>query len=719
MISERIESLAKLCAERGTEQKPSHFMQDYHSSALNEFASLPLWEKLARSMAYAIENQDVWAYEGDRIGGRIYYNKEIPVAEHCPDLDYTRVPRETFARECPEVADLDRLNFSGPALLGHISWHFEKVLRLGTEGMKAEAEEALKHAKDEKAAEFYRGVIILLDALQAFNDKHIEVYEALGNHELAERMRRVPRYPAESFEDAVQSFFMQHIVVMRENPYGGDSPGRLDYYLWPYLERDINKGIYTLEQAKELNDELFLRIDERLHCMDGWGETLSLGGTHKNGASAVNPLTYIMVESMIDLNITHPLTYVRVPKDPPRELLKLCARYVVKGNNRAQILNDESIINAQMENGVPFEDAVEYACGGCMEVSVQGRSSDHLYTCWFNIPKMLELMVTGGYGLCEQKLYDWFDHKGSLTSYSDFESFYSDLLCEIDKYVCLTVRRNDIYSEYTETHRPSYLISSMIDDCMARGRNMHAGGAVYHDYGFSAVGMPNVADGLYAIKVAVFDKKICSADELIEAMKHNFEGHEKLQAKLRSISKYGMDDADADAMANRLMRDICGIFFKNKNRLGGSGKPIILTFTYSSHVSKNIGATPDGRKLGGNVAHGVTPFSSSMTEGITAAINSCCKMPFDKFAGGASTMWDLDSSWVNEELVEALLSTFIQNGGQIFQGNTTDVSELIAARERPEDYGHLIVRVGGYSARFVGLSSALQEDIITRIRHKS
>jgi formate C-acetyltransferase len=108
-----------------------------------------------------------------------------------------------------------------------------------------------------------------------------------------------------------------------------------------------------------------------------------------------------------------------------------------------------------------------------------------------------------------------------------------------------------------------------------------------------------------------------------------------------------------------------------------------------------------------------------MTEGITAAINSCCRMPFDKFAGGASTMWDLDSSWVNEELVEALLSTFIQNGGQIFQGNTTDVSELIAAREHPEDYGHLIVRVGGYSARFVGLSSALQEDIITRIRHKS
>ena len=719
MISERIKNIEKLCAQRGTEQKPSHFMQDYHSSALTRFASLPLWEKLARSMAYAVENQDAWVYEDDRIGGRIYYNKEIPVTEHCPDLDYNRDAKEEFARECPEVAELDYLNFSGGPTLGHISWHFEKVLRMGTEGMKAECIEALKNAKDEKAEEFYRGVIIMIDALQAFNDKHIELYEQIGNHELAERMRRVPRYPAESFEDAVQSFFMQHIVVMRENPFGGNSPGRLDYHLWPYLERDINKGIYTLEQAKELNDELFLRIDERLHCMDAWGETLSLGGTHQSGASAVNPLTYIMIETMIDLNITHPYTYIRVPKDPSKDLINLCTRYIVKGTNRAQLLSDEAIIKAQMANGVPFKDAVEYACGGCMEVSVQGKTSDYLYTGCQNIPKMLELMVTGGYCLREKKQYDWFGHKGSLASYSDFESFYSDFIDEVSRYVKLTIHRHDIYSEHSEIRRPSYLISSMIDDCMARGRNMHAGGAVYHDYGYSAVGMPNAADGLYAIKVAVFDKKICSAEELIEAMKNNYEGYEKLQARLRAIAKYGMDDADADALANRLMNDIADLYLTTKNRWGGKGKPIILTFTYSSWISAKIGATPDGRKLGGHIAHGVTPYSSSMTEGITAAINSCCKMPFDKFAGGASTMWDLDCSWVNEDLVEALITTFIQNGGHMFQGNTTDVAELIAAREHPEDYSHLVVRVGGYSARFVTLSAALQDDIINRIRHKS
>ena len=590
---------------------------------------------------------------------------------------------------------------------------------MGTTGMIAECESALANAKDEKAAEFYRGVIIMLEALQAFNDKHIEVYEALGENELAERMRRVPRYGAQSFEDAVQAFFMQHIVVMRENPFGGNSPGRLDYYLWPYLERDLERGKCTLESAKETIDELFLRIDERIHTRDGWGETIVLAGTYPNGASAENPLTHIMVRSMIDLNITHPLTYVRVPEQPSRELTELCAEYLVKGHNRAQILSDKAIINAMTAHGVPYRDAVEYACGGCMEVGVQGMCSDYLYIGWQNIPKMLELMISGGECLVSGARYDWWQWKKGLVGYSDFEEFYADFIAAVNECVRSFLRRHDVYSEVAERNRPSYLISSMVNDCIARGRNMHAGGARYHDYGASPVGMPNAADALYAIRVAVFDKKICTAQELVDALRSNFEGCEKLRARLKAIPKYGTDNAEADAMAHRVMSDIADAYLNYRTRWGGSGKPVILTFTYSIYAAANLGATADGRLAHGSVAHGVTPYSSSMTEGVTAAINSCCKMPFEKFSGGASSMWDLDSSWVSEELVQSLLLTFIEGGGQIFQGNTTDLSELLAAREHPEEYRHLLVRVGGYSARFVTLRPALQEEIISRIRHKA
>ena len=719
MISERIKNMQSVCAKRGLENAPSHFQRDYHYAGAKIYSELPLWEKTARSMAYAVTSMDALAYDGDGIGGRTYHMCEAPITDRCPDLDYNAEPARRFEAECPEVRDLDYNNFMSVATLGHIAWNYEKILRLGTEGMKAECEKALLNAKDEKAEEFYRGVIIMLDALQAFNDKHIAAYEAIGNHELAERMRRVPRYPCESFADAVQAYFMQHIVVMAENPHGGNSPGRLDYYLWPYLERDLAEGRCTRAEAKELIDELFLRIDERLRRNDTWGETIVVGGTNPDGSSAITPMTYILIESMIDLNITHPFVYIRVPKDPPRELVDFCSEYMLKGSNRGQVLNDEAIISMLMANGIPYGDAVHYVCGGCMEIGIQGKNSDYLYCGMQNMPKMLELMVTGGYCLRQGKQYGWFGHKGSLAAYSDFESFYSDFTAEIKRYIELVVRRTDIYSEYAESHRPAYLMSSMLDDCIARGRNMNAGGVKYHDYGYSPVGMPNVADGLYAIKVAVFDKKICTAQELIDAMKNNYEGYEKLRAKLRAIPKYGMDNDGADAMARRFMGDVSDMYLGCKTRFGGTAKPIIFTFRYSAWVAQKIGATPDGRTLGGSVAHGITPYSASMTEGISAAINSCTKMPFEKFLGGASSMWDLDADWADLKTVSAILDTFIEKGGQIFQGNTTSLDELLKAQKHPESYGHLLVRVGGYSARFVNLEPIHQSEVINRLRHKA
>ena len=600
---------------------------------------------------------------------------------------------------------------------GHICWFYDRIIRYGVEGYRKRFVEALSCAKDKQAEDFYNGVIIMLDSLLAFNDKHISEYERLGNTELANIMKKVPRKPAESFREAVQAYYMQHIVVMRENPFGGNGPGRLDYYLWPYLSRDIDKGIETLDSAKELIDELFLRIDERIHNRDGWVETIVVGGTYPNGESAVNPLTYIMIQSVMDLNITHPSVYVRLPENPPERLLSMSAQFMLSGNNRAQILYDPTVIDALLKSGVEYRDAVEYDCGGCMEIGIQGMSSDFLWVGWQNTPKMLELMITDGVCLVTGKQYSLFRF-GGLVSYGNFEDFYRDFVKESGRITEAYLREQDIYSELSERNRPSYLISSMLDDCLARGRNMHAGGAKYHDYGASHLGMPNVADGLFAIKKAVFDDKICSAEELVCALKANFVGYEALRARLKNIPKYGMDNDEADALATRLMSDFSDMYLNYRTRFGGRGKPVILTFIFSPQAARVLGATADGRCAHQNVAHGVTPYSASMRCGLTAAINSCGKLRFDKFSGGASTMWDFDASFASEELIKAVLKTFIEKGGQIFQGNTTPVEELLAAKENPEKYEYLVVRVGGYSARFVHLTPDVQDEIIHRMRHK-
>lgn len=716
MISERIAKLEKECARRGTAGIRGHFQHDLHTAAKTMFQDLPQWEKVARSMAYAVENMEVYVSETDRIGGRVYYNEEA-VADPDPTLDEKNGGLDAFYAAYPEGRELQENQLIGGLAKGHITWFFHRILEKGVSGLIREVEGLLENPRDAQAAEFYQGVLLMLNALLAFNDKHVAVYRAMGMDELADRMEKVPRYPAENFREAVQSFYMQHIVVMSENPYGGNGPGWLDHYLWPYLKRDLEAGSITLAEAREVIDELFLRINERIFKNDIWVEAIVVGGTNPDGSSGVNPLTYMMVESIIDLDITHPSVYVRLPKDPPEDLVTLCARYMMAGRNRAQILYDPAVVGALVERGTPFEDAVGYGCGGCMEVGVQGMTSDYLYIGWQNASKMLELMITGGVCLRTGKKIEGFHATKSLVAYDDFESFYADFVAEARRLTHIYLREQDIGSEVAEKARPSYLLSSMIDDCLARGRNMHAGGAIYHDYGGGHLGMPDVADGLYAINKAVFEEKFCTADELIAALKADYKGYEALQAYLRALPKYGTNHEEVDALAARIMEDFSNMYLEYETRWGGRGKPIILTFVYSPQAAAKLGARPDGRNAGMGIAHGVTPQSGSMTDGITSAIHSCGKMPHRKFAGGASTMWDFDSAWATEEIIAAVIKTFIDKDCQIFQGNTTPLSELLDARVHPEEHKNLIVRVGGYSARFVTLSPELQEEIITRIRH--
>ena len=276
----------------------------------------------------------------------------------------------------------------------------------------------------------------------------------------------------------------------------------------------------------------------------------------------------------------------------------------------------------------------------------------------------------------------------------------------------------DKLSAHVEKTRPCYFLSSMVDDCLTKGRNMHGGGARYHDYGSSLIGIPNAADALIAIKKAVFDEKFCTAQELTLALKANFEGYEALRKKLLALPKYGQENAEADAVAARLCADLDEAYRSYVNRHGGNGKLVLLTFVWAPVAGGLLGASADGRLAGMPIAHSVTPQSSSMTKGITAAMNSCTSLPFELFSGGASAMWDLDPSIATPKIVTALFTTFFEQGGHIFQGNVTDIGELLRAQKDPDKYTHLMVRVGGYSARFVTLSTELQNEIITRMRHK-
>lgn len=716
--TERIRQLELQCRKRGMNPPENHYMADLHKAALEDYESLPKWEKIARATHDALVNQELYIAPDDRIIGQVFFEKNQPVAKYDRDFDCETKPRERTHREIEHYDEMwQHQFFTEGAGRGHISWRWDRILRYGVSGLKDMYTKSLEKARDEKAREFYTGVLIELDAIIEWNQKHTERLRELHMTEMAAICERVPEYPARTFHEAVQAFYMQYLMVLSENPYGGNSPGRLDYYLWPYLEQDLKEGRCTLQEARELVDELFLRFDESVHNMDGWGITISIGGCHEDGSSAVSPLTELMIESIMDMNITHPLVYPRVPpQGASPEYLRLCARYLLHGHNRAQILNDAAIIRAMENSGVTKEDATDYVCGGCMEVSPQGRNSDFLFNGWHNIAKLVELAITGGQCLISGEQLQSVTYKG-LTAYADFEEFYRDFEEELTRILHIFYQVQDYYSEEAATSRPAYLLSGMLDDCMERGRNMHDGGVRYHNYGSAPIGLPNAADALFAVKKAVYDEKLCTAEELVQAMKTDYAGKEYLRRQLQNLPKYGQQDPEADQMAARVMSSVCRAYASYRNRLGGTALPMVLTFVFGPQAAAMLGAGADGSHAGKMVAHGLTPQSSSMTKGLTAAMGSNLCMPMELFTGGASTMWDFDPAWINEELLQAILETFLEGGGQIFQGNTTDVQELIRAQKNPEEYGHVIVRVGGYSARFVSLDKDLQNDIITRYRH--
>jgi len=723
-LSPRIEafwaaSRARCAAPPATPRRPN-----LDHAFFELYAGRPYWERRTRALAYALEREPVHLFPDERLVGLLYQIAPDPPG-YTPDNERWAPydpHRQAMARIEQEIEPF--LAYGGGAP-GHIGWRWDILLREGVDGLMARIKALLERTKDSKARQLYRGALILWRAVLRWNDRHVAALEerlkdVSGDEqerlrELIALCRRVPRHPARTFREAVQCFHFQHLAVMNENPFGGNGPGRVDYFLWPYLERDLAAGIVTAEEAKELVDELFIRLHERLNDGDGWVEAIVPGGAHPDGSCSVNPLSYMMINAIGRLKITHPSIYPRVCNNCPEDYLDLCVDYLLHGENRAQIYNDDACLPAIVKSGTPFEDAAMYMAGGCMEISVQGANSDMNFSRTHNVAKTLELVLNGGCDLRDGRRL--VPHERALPDYFDFEDLYTAFEAELLREFTQVAHALDIHSESYASLRPCYLLSSLVEDCLQRGREQQDGGARYHEYGIATLGITAAADALFAIKRAVFDEGFVSAAELLAAMRANYAGYEALRARLLRLPRYGVEDGEADALCSRVMRSVCNLARQPKARFGGQLKPMIFNFVWTPWISGELGARADGSLAGDLIGHGMTPHRLGMREGITAALNSCGSLDFTPVSGGATTMWDMDHRWINFERMKAILKVFLASGGMIFQGNTTSVAELEEAMRRPEDYPHLIVRVGGYSARFTTLSAELQREIVGRFRH--
>ena len=723
-LASRILRFREASRQRSAQSPPPTRQRDLLAAFFERYADLPFPERYGTSMAYALESAPVYLLDDERLVGMLYqtappgFRLQSPWQEAWKAFD---AHEQIIRRQTTEIEPYLRIG-GAP---GHVGWRWDWILDRGIEGHLAVLRAHLSGAGDEKARQLYQNAILLWESVLRWNDRHVAALRARAaegdghERERLERLvalcERVPRHPARTFHEAMQSFHLQHLALMFENPYGGNGPGRMDYFLGPFLDRDLAAGRITMEEAKELVDELLIRFHDRLDHADGWVEAVMVGGVAPDGSPSDNILSQLIIESIAELDLTHPSVYVRLSSDSPKDLVDLTVHYLLEGKNRAQVFNDDAVLPALGRRGMPLEDAAMYMAGGCMEISSQGANCDLNWAGTLNIAKTLELVLTGGIDLLtgERRI----PLERDLTAYDTFEDVYAAFEGELTREYRQLARALDIASECYAEFRPTYLLSSLMVDCLERGRGQQDGGARYHDYGFAPLGITSASDALHALKVALYESRLTSAPELLEAMSANYVGHDTLQVRLASIPKYGQENAEADALCARVLESVCDLSTAQETRFGGRLKPMIFNFVWTPSESKALGARADGSPAGDMIGHGMSPRSCAMGRGVTVTMNSCLSLDYGCVTGGATTMWDMDESWIDFSLMKALLRRFLQGGGMIFQGNMTSVDDMEDAYEHPERYPHLIVRVGGFSARFVTLDRDVQREVIDRHRH--
>lgn len=333
-----------------------------------------------------------------------------------------------------------------------------------------------------------------------------------------------------------------------------------------------------------------------------------------------------------------------------------------------------------------------------MEPGIQGGSSDLNFAFQWNVALCLERWLK----------------RTSPDHFTTFDALFSEFESVLESELAQLVRCVDQTAEAMGRLRPTPLLSTLIDDCLERCRDQQQGGARYPDYGYAPLGITSAADSLFAVRHLIYQEKSLRWETLLAALDANFYGFESLRAELLALPKYGMGNQQADDFCNDVLSMICRVSARFRTIYGGRVRPMIFNFVWTPEASAQLGARADGSRAGEYIGHGMTPRAAAMTAGLTAAMNSCLQLDYEQVSGFATTMWDLDEPAATPPVAAALIETFLAGGGMVMQGNTTSLRQMEEAFEDPSKHPALIVRVGGFSARFSTLSRELQLEIIRR-----
>jgi pyruvate formate-lyase/glycerol dehydratase family glycyl radical enzyme len=637
--------------------------------------------------------------------------------------------------------------------VGHFVANFDNAMRKGFGAIKAEAKakmdelEGVMFGDGAARYAFYRSVTIVCDGMITLSKRYAKECETLAsaetNPERKQELRNmtdclywIMENPCRTFHDAIQCMFLYQLALCLDGQQHGISFGRVDQYLGSFYEADIAAGRITHEKAQELLDLFYLKVAEMnkiwpyFATLSGPGYTsgqlMTIGGVTRDGKDATNPVSYMMLQSAGRLMLHDPPQSLRIHKGTPQEMWEAAIATTQMAGGVPTFENDDVIIPALLARGLPLESARNYCLIGCVEPQSCGDE----WACpggngtesFFNLLNAFLLGINNG---CNP--FPGPDGKlggrvglptGYLYEMETFDDVLNAVKMQIEYFVNWHISLVNTWEYVASEHMQLPLLSATIDGCMESGKDVMQGGAKYNSTGNAGIAIGNIADSLAVVKYMVYDKKLITARELYDAIMSNWEGKEDLrQFILNDAPHYGNDNEDTDEFA-RWASDVYGNAVNSAT--GPRGRYAAGLYPVTAHVlfGWSTAASPDGRKAGEPLADGISPVQQLDKSGPTATLKSVSVIDQKKFSNGTLLNMRFHPTALSNESGKAkliaLIRTYFGLGGMEMQFNIVSGKTLRKAQEKPEEYRDLVVRIAGFSAYFVELYKASQDDIIKR-----
>ena len=617
---------------------------------------------------------------------------------------------------------------------------YEKVLNDGARKMIDEAKQCIKEVKFDEVSsieklEYWESVIEVLEGWIRYSNRHAELAEKMASEEkdekrktellkMADTCRRVPEFPAESFYDAIHTFWF---TLLMNSPAFTAAAGRFDQFMYPFYKTDIQNGKITDEEVLELIEILRIKT-MKLNSLSGaesrkrhsglakW-YNFTIGGVKEDGTDAVNELTYLMIEAAKDTQLPHFTITMRVDEVTSIDAIVKGLEVVKSGLGMPAFISDKSYMSYFMGNGITLEDARNYVVTGCLDGNVPGLTRC-VGVLFFLFTKAFEVFMHNGYD--KQSNQNVGIKTGDVTEFKTFEDFNAAFKKQFEYLLRMACERNLVEGYFTKKLFPDPFRSALMRDGIKTGQDIYSRVMKPFDNGaqICCVGGVDTTDSLTAIKKLIFDEKKYTMEQLTKALDSNWEGCDAMRKDFMDAPKYGNDEDVPDEMLKDLYNLFCDVMYDCDSGHGGKQVPAGISISGHHPAGMITGALPNGHKAGEVLTDGsISPSRGADKRGPLAVFKSAAKIDQDRFQATLLNMkFHPSSLQTKDDMIKLAIAvkTYLTTGGKHVQFNVVSKETLEAAKAEPKKYSEIVVRVAGYSAYFCALTAPIQDEVIER-----